>query len=154
MVLRTAFSWAPSQVETPHSNGTRSPSTATPTGASTVNANKVDKPTERPPPGDISGRNSTAKPTEKAPPGDTSERNSSAEDERAAFRRLQASVAENAQVCEQYCRYFQMFSPACKLLRYRRYRVSLSGSCSLIYCLVCSFWRFPHIGIYVRKIYV
>lgn len=98
-MVRTAFYWAPFKVETPHTKDTGSPSAATPAGASTATADKSDKPTEKAPPGDISGRESTAKPTEKPPPGNTSERNSAAEDERAAFQRLQASVAENAQVC-------------------------------------------------------
>lgn len=103
----------PSQVESPRTKDT-GPSAATPAGASTVTADKTDKSTEKAPRGDISGRDSTAKPTENARPGDTSGQNSTAEDERAAFQRLQASVAENAQVCGQYCGHISRCSSACK----------------------------------------
>lgn len=109
-----------SQVEAPTTKKTGSSSATTPAGASAVTADKTDKPAEEAPPGDTSGRDSSAKPTEKAPtekapPGDTNGgRDSTTDDERAAFQRLQASVAEDAQVCEHCCCIISVFSSACK----------------------------------------
>lgn len=113
------------QIEAVDTKDAGSPSAGTPAGASAT-TKKTDKPTDE---ASTVTTGNTDKPALKAPPGDTTKDNK--EDERAAFLRLQASVAENAQVCQQYFRRAPTFGSVTSIAAFDifiMYRVSFSGT--------------------------